>query len=189
LLINIELKDIQKEKYDHANTAFLMYESVLRNTDKLIDEFQPDDRNVRSTYQNKLTDQIYGLDNIILSEADEKPVKPSRNRSKNKKKVPASQKTDIKMEPLYPEPKVEFNPDVQMPQEENVTCPCNQNNNDDWVGCDMHDKCKYEWFHLQCVGLPQPPLEDELWFCDYCKKDFKKEIEQKIKENNAKKNS
>lgn len=181
------MKALQQEKYDHADTAFMMYENALRRTDKLMDEFIPDDVPISRTYQNKLQDSLYGIDNMILDEVNEKPIKPSRNRSKNKKKVAASQKPDVKMDPLYPEAKVEYNADVQMQGvEENITCPCNENKNDDWVGCDMHEKCDHEWFHLGCVNLTQPPPDEELWFCDGCQKKYKKEIEQKIKEHKSK---
>jgi hypothetical protein len=143
------MKVLQQEKYDHAYTAFMMYETALRNTDKLMDEFQSEEVvGSRNAYPNKMSDVYYPLDQIGLDEREEKPVKSSRNRNKTRKKVAASQKTDIKMEPLYQEPKGEFLPDVQMAQDEEITCPCGQNKDGDWVGCDMHDKCKHEWFHL-----------------------------------------
>lgn len=179
---------LQKEKYDHADTAFWMYETALRKTDKMMDELQPEDHSKANSYLGKMQDTIYQLDNIIIGDDMDKPVKSNRNRSKNKKKQAASQKTDIKMEPLYPEPKAEPPQDANMQgAEENITCPCNENKNDDWVGCDMHELCEHEWFHLTCVNLTQPPPDEELWFCDGCKKKYKKEIEQKLKDHKSNK--
>ena len=67
-----------------------------------------------------------------------------------------------------------------MGQDEDIACPCGQNKNDDWIGWDMKEKWRYEWFHLGCVNLVELP-NDEFWFCDDCKRDFKEEIKQKYK--------
>ncbi|KNE66618.1 hypothetical protein AMAG_19602 [Allomyces macrogynus ATCC 38327] len=37
----------------------------------------------------------------------------------------------------------------------------------DMVGCD-DDLCKYEWFHLQCVGLKKAPPDGDPWICPDC---------------------
>ena len=87
----------------------------------------------------------------------------------------------------YPEVKAEPIEDVNIVQgEDEVTCPCREIKNDDWVGCDMHEKCAHEWFHLGCVNLAQLPPDDATWFWDGCKKKYKKEIEAKLKELNEK---
>lgn len=133
------MKSLANEKYDHADTAFLMYENALRKTDKLMDELKPDDIPLKDAYSAKLLNVRNGLHHLDLEE-EEKPTKSSRSRNKNKKKsAAASQKSDIKMEPLYKD-KIEYLPEQALPLEEEVTCPCGQNKNDDWVGCDMHEK-------------------------------------------------
>ena len=68
-------------------------------------------------------------------------------------------------------------------QDDEVTCPCGQNIEGEWIGCDMHEKCKVEWFHMQCVNLEKPPGDDELWFCDDCKKTYKTEIAKMMEDN------
>ena len=177
------MKSLAKEKCDQADTAFLMYENALRRTDKLMDELKPEDRILKDpAYNARLNGIRKGLEDIDIEE--DKPTKSNRSRSKSKKKTAASQKTDLKMEPLQKE-QVEYYPDQPMYQlEEEVTCPCGQNKDGDWVGCDMHEKCEHEWFHLKCAGLEHVPAEDELWFCEGCHKKYKKEIEQKMKEAN-----
>lgn len=55
---------------------------------------------------------------------------------------------------------------VGEPQEETF-CLCRQVSYGEMVGCDNSD-CKYEWFHLACVGLKRPPKGD--WFCEECRK-------------------
>lgn len=179
------MKSLQQEKIDHADTAFWMYENALRKTDKMMDECAPEEFMNKGGYGNKLQDSIYQMDNLcIQDDFSEKPVKSSRSRKQTKKKpVVASQKQEIKMDPLIPEPKAEFTPDVVMqPGDEEITCPCGEHKNDDWVGCDMHDDCQYEWFHLSCVKLTHLPGDNELWFCDGCKAKYRKEIEIKLKE-------
>ncbi|PWN22084.1 hypothetical protein BCV69DRAFT_281081 [Microstroma glucosiphilum] len=35
------------------------------------------------------------------------------------------------------------------------------------VGCD-NDECPYEWFHLSCLGMTEPPADNRQWFCQDC---------------------
>jgi len=37
------MRAIQLEKYDQADTAFMMYENALRKTDKVMDEQKPEE--------------------------------------------------------------------------------------------------------------------------------------------------
>lgn len=46
-------------------------------------------------------------------------------------------------------------------------CVCNIKNKGDMVACDADD-CPIEWFHLECVGLSEPPKGK--WICNECKK-------------------
>ena len=48
---------------------------------------------------------------------------------------------------------------------EAVYCKCQQPSQGIMIGCD-NDNCKYEWFHMVCVGLTEEP---EHWTCDDCK--------------------
>ena len=181
-----ELKALSQEKYDHACTAFMMYENVLRRTDNMIDELKPEEPTSKEIIQPKSRPVPVGLSNIgkvtlgyYLDNEEEKPVRSGRTRSKHKKKQPTSQKIEGKLDNLYLN-ETELNPGMQIDQDEEVAWPWGQNIIDDWVGWDMKEKWEYEWFHLKCVKLEQVPNED-LWFCDDCKVKYKKEIEQKYK--------
>ncbi|KAJ6574690.1 hypothetical protein B0H19DRAFT_1125297 [Mycena capillaripes] len=59
--------------------------------------------------------------------------------------------------------------DVDMDPEdgddENLYCFCQKQSYGDMIACD-NDDCPYEWFHLSCVQLTQPPLEK--WYCREC---------------------
>ncbi|KAF8467627.1 hypothetical protein BDZ91DRAFT_722774 [Kalaharituber pfeilii] len=46
-------------------------------------------------------------------------------------------------------------------------CFCNQVSYGEMVACD-DEKCEREWFHLDCVGLTQPPKGKAKWYCDDC---------------------
>ncbi|KAL7750905.1 hypothetical protein RI367_003484 [Sorochytrium milnesiophthora] len=49
-----------------------------------------------------------------------------------------------------------------------VYCHCRRGASfGDMVGCDG-EGCKFEWFHLRCVGLKVPPGEGEKWYCRDC---------------------
>ncbi|KTW25577.1 hypothetical protein T552_03438 [Pneumocystis carinii B80] len=44
-------------------------------------------------------------------------------------------------------------------------CYCDQISYGEMVACDGK-KCQREWFHLPCIGLPEPPQGE--WYCDEC---------------------
>jgi len=50
--------------------------------------------------------------------------------------------------------------------------------NEDFIGCDAPN-CKFEWFHLRCVGLEEIP-EGE-WVCNNCKPKPKEKKKFKVK--------
>ena len=47
-------------------------------------------------------------------------------------------------------------------------CFCHNVSYGDMVGCE-NDNCPYEWFHLKCVGLKEPPKEEDTWYCPECR--------------------
>ena len=48
-------------------------------------------------------------------------------------------------------------------------CFCRSVSYGDMVECENR-KCRYEWFHLNCIGLARPPAENVVWYCPECKK-------------------
>lgn len=56
--------------------------------------------------------------------------------------------------------------------EDALYCFCQRVSYGEMVGCDGED-CKYEWFHISCVGLSNP-LPDT-WYCDECKAKLEKD--------------
>lgn len=50
---------------------------------------------------------------------------------------------------------------------EPVYCTCQQVSSGKMVGCD-EDDCRFEWFHIECVGLLEPPPDSVTWFCPEC---------------------
>ena len=46
-----------------------------------------------------------------------------------------------------------------------VYCYCRQVSYGEMIGCD-NEECPNEWFHLNCVGLSEPPRG--IWFCPDC---------------------
>ncbi|KAF9524487.1 hypothetical protein CPB83DRAFT_861235 [Crepidotus variabilis] len=53
-------------------------------------------------------------------------------------------------------------------EDETLYCFCQKQSYGDMIACDNEGACPYEWFHLACVGLKQPPAEK--WFCSVCAK-------------------
>lgn len=46
-----------------------------------------------------------------------------------------------------------------------VYCYCRNVSYGEMIGCD-NEECTNEWFHLDCVGLSEPPRG--VWFCPDC---------------------
>mmetsp|Transcript_8668 Transcript_8668/g.9027 ORF Transcript_8668/g.9027 Transcript_8668/m.9027 type:complete len:269 (+) Transcript_8668:1-807(+) len=69
------------------------------------------------------------------------------------------------------------NTSIQQPEElvldENaeVYCFCQKGSFGNMVGCD-NDRCKFQWFHFDCVGLLVKP--EGQWFCPDCRDKLKK---------------
>lgn len=49
---------------------------------------------------------------------------------------------------------------------EPVYCVCQQVSFGEMIACDNAEKCPYEWFHYECVGLSEPP--QGTWYCPIC---------------------
>ena len=71
------------------------------------------------------------------------------------------------LEPREDHMQVPMEIDPPMQVEQKVYCKCQENRDEEMIGCD-NEKCKYEWFHLSCVGLTKVPESNE-WYCDLCK--------------------
>lgn len=50
-------------------------------------------------------------------------------------------------------------------RDETLYCFCRKVSYGEMIGCD-NDECKYEWFHLDCVGLSKPL--PQVWYCSDC---------------------
>ncbi|CAO1619511.1 unnamed protein product [Parajaminaea phylloscopi] len=50
-------------------------------------------------------------------------------------------------------------------RDETLYCFCRKVSYGEMIGCDNED-CKYEWFHLDCVGLSKPL--PQIWYCSDC---------------------
>lgn len=61
-------------------------------------------------------------------------------------------------------------------KDETLYCFCQKVSYGEMIGCD-NDDCKYEWFHLDCVGLCKPL--PQVWYCSDCQQRMKKEKEAK----------
>ena len=79
------MKGLQQEKWDHARTAFLMYENALRRTDKLMDDLAPEHNLKKNAYGSKTSEPIYQMDPIVNLNYEEKPRERKRGASKKSK--------------------------------------------------------------------------------------------------------
>ena len=61
----------------------------------------------------------------------------------------------------------EYKPDAE-DEDAKEYCLCRTLSYGQMVGCE-NDQCPYEWFHLECVGLKEPPSESAVWYCPKCR--------------------
>lgn len=54
------MRAISQEKYDQAETAFKMYENVLRKTDNLMNELKPDEAPLKENFTQKNNKLVSG---------------------------------------------------------------------------------------------------------------------------------
>lgn len=104
----------------------------------------------------------------VKIEQDYQNMLANRNQKRKKKEARESDKN----EPLY--------------------CFCQQVSYGEMVACDG-DHCPYEWFHMECVGLDEPPKG--AWYCDHCAAEIRNKrknttagsssITKKMKKRNA----
>lgn len=56
-------------------------------------------------------------------------------------------------------------PELEDERDENLYCFCQRGSFGEMIGCDSDD-CKYEWFHIGCVGVSKPL--PQTWVCSDC---------------------
>ncbi|OBZ89092.1 Chromatin modification-related protein YNG2 [Choanephora cucurbitarum] len=61
--------------------------------------------------------------------------------------------------------------------DEPLYCYCQQVSYGEMVACDG-EHCPYEWFHMDCVGLEEPPKG--AWFCETCSAELRNKRKQSI---------
>lgn len=83
----------------------------------------------------------------IKIETDYQAMMANRNQKRKKKEAREADKD----EPLY--------------------CFCQQVSYGEMVACDG-ENCSYEWFHMDCVGLDEPPKG--AWYCEDCSAELNK---------------
>ncbi|CAB3977095.1 Chromatin modification-related YNG2 [Paramuricea clavata] len=58
-------------------------------------------------------------------------------------------------------------------QKQDPFCLCGNDDNDEMVMCE-NKKCKYQWFHYQCVVMTEDTVPDGEWFCPSCEEKKRK---------------
>jgi len=106
------------------------------------------------------------LEAFMPSERSNRRRPPKNRKQKEKDKEKEREKEESSAAPplriTLPPPHQEIHPDPNEP----TWCYCNRVSFGEMIGCD-DPECKYEWFHLECVGLKAVPEDDE-WYCQEC---------------------
>ncbi|XP_028517481.1 uncharacterized protein LOC114575920 [Exaiptasia diaphana] len=66
----------------------------------------------------------------------------------------------------------------QQAEEKCGHCPCGKVDDNFMIGCDGN-KCKFEWFHYNCVGLDSMTIPDDDWYCPECSDERPKTVRKK----------
>lgn len=61
--------------------------------------------------------------------------------------------------------------DIPPEEPTELYCFCQKQCFNEMIGCD-NKKCKYQWFHVACVGLSELP--EGSWYCPECRDKMKK---------------
>ncbi|GMM38804.1 Pho23 protein [Saccharomycopsis crataegensis] len=104
-----------------------------------------------------------GVAQTRTEEPAPKRQKPSSKRTSN------AISATVTVAPVHASPSPVPHKEEEEEGVNDVYCVCQQVSFGEMIGCD-NDKCKIQWFHLQCVGLSSPPKGT--WYCDDCKKQY-----------------
>ncbi|KAI9207855.1 uncharacterized protein BJ171DRAFT_578322 [Polychytrium aggregatum] len=99
----------------------------------------------------------------------------SNKRKVSKLSAPRKDRTPKKREDSGESDQINIDDhEVEHPMEgegEPLYCYCRGVSYGEMIGCDAED-CPNEWFHLDCVGLDEPPKG--VWYCNDCRERYKK---------------
>ena len=87
-------------------------------------------------------------------------------RSASSELQPAKRKADEEEEDYQPDLPSKKQKRSDTSQEPSY-CYCEGPSSGRMVACD-NDECPRQWFHFQCVGMPQAPEENTEWYCKDC---------------------
>jgi hypothetical protein len=161
---------------------YIFEKSFLNKLDPIIEEGQKEiQEQLKPTNFNDFVNPLNNKNSNddLKSESSEKKKKKDnfiglkKNRPKNKKKGPG-------MSLEYSEETVHSIQDGDIDKQE-IYCKCKRPSFGKMIEC---ERCK-EWFHYECVKLPET-LEPKVWYCASCieKKNEKLEKQKKKKKIN-----
>jgi inhibitor of growth protein 3 len=110
-------------------------------------------------------------DDSVLSSADASETDTVASASGRSRRGGAARNTNKKNVNVVDDEVEEPDADADVDMEGEDTkeyCFCHSVSYGDMVGCE-NDQCPYEWFHLKCVGLKEPPPESAVWYCPECR--------------------
>jgi hypothetical protein len=110
-------------------------------------------------------------DDSVLSSADASETDTVASASGRSRRGGAGRNANKKSVNVIDDDVEEADADADMDVEGEDTkeyCFCHSVSYGDMVGCE-NDQCPYEWFHLKCVGLKEPPPESAVWYCPECR--------------------
>ncbi|KIK71461.1 hypothetical protein GYMLUDRAFT_211735 [Collybiopsis luxurians FD-317 M1] len=101
------------------------------------------------------------------------PVAPttkavSHTRSRLSRQSYTAHVNQNKVSEPEPEEEEEEEPDPEDEDgDDKLYCFCQKPSAGDMIACD-NNACPYEWFHLECVGITEPPPASTKWYCPFC---------------------
>ncbi len=150
-----ELKEVQKLKgSDFDESSFInKAKDLMKRRSNLIVMLEEQGKCAQSIY-DIIDKKIELFDKRTESIADLLAVDPNETLSKHKKKKRKAQ-TEGPGEEIVIDPN------------EPVYCTCRMVSFGKMIGCE-NAECPIEWFHLNCVGIPENAVPDA-WYCYDCK--------------------
>ncbi|KAE9397446.1 hypothetical protein BT96DRAFT_73150 [Gymnopus androsaceus JB14] len=93
----------------------------------------------------------------------------SHTRSRlSRQSYPAPRRNVIEDTEEEEEPEIEEAEVDDEDDDHKLYCFCQKPSAGDMIACDNNSACPYEWFHLECVGITEPPPDTIKWYCPLC---------------------
>eukprot|EP00727_Mastigamoeba_balamuthi_P007576 m51a1_g3439 hypothetical protein (242) ;mRNA; f:651913-652983 len=156
-------REFAEERVGHVQKAYNTVDSTIRKLDEDLRKFKQELAAARAEQQQMVqqhSDRKGSTASGASTPAKGKGGRPSTPAPGSHKRGRSEDEEDARTK------NCEEMSDMPVDPNEPRYCICQQVSFGEMVACD-NKKCRYEWFHFQCVGLQTQPKGK--WYCPQCR--------------------